>query len=129
MNDYLASRDAEWMGHLYNWLGLTVGSVTKKTSIDTRREEYGKDITYVENSELGFDYLRDNLAISMEERKMMRRPLNYALIDEVDSILVDEARTPMIISQPSGEPTEKYGQYAKLIQLLVPSKTKKKVKK
>lgn len=97
--------------------------------MQSRREEYAKDITYVENSELGFDYLRDNLCVSMKERKMMWRPLNYALIDEVDSILVDEARTPMIISQPSGEPTEKYDYYAKLIQLLIPSKNKKKVKK
>lgn len=129
VNDYLASRDAEWMAYLYNWLWLTVWSVTKSVALDKRREQYEKDITYVENSELWFDYLRDNLVTSMDERKMMWRPLHYALIDEVDSILIDEARTPMIISYPSQEPTEKYAYYAKLITLLTPSKNKKKVKK
>ena len=129
VNDYLASRDAEWMGHLYGWLGLTVGSVVKKTPLSERRKQYEADITYVENSELGFDYLRDNLAKTKKARNLIWRPLNYAIIDEVDSILVDEARTPLIISQPSDEPTEKYAYYAKLVQLLTPSKTKKKVSK
>jgi preprotein translocase subunit SecA len=129
VNDYLASRDAEWMAHLYNWLGLTVGSVIKSTPLDQRRTAYEQDITYVENSELGFDYLRDNLAPSLERRNLIWRPLHYAIIDEVDSILIDEARTPLIISQPSDEPTEKYEYYAKLVQLLVPSKNKKKVSK
>jgi len=129
VNDYLASRDAEWMGHLYAWLGLSVGAVTKSTPLDTRRVEYEKDITYIENSELGFDYLRDNLAKSMDKRNLLWRPLHYAVVDEVDSILIDEARTPLIISQPSAEPTEKYEYYAKLVKLLTPSKAKKKVSK
>ena len=77
-----------------------------------RREEYSKDITYVENSELGFDYLRDNLVKSMKDRSLVRRPLNYAIVDEVDSILIDEARTPLIISEPNAEATEKYIYYA-----------------
>lgn len=128
VNDYLASRDAEWMSHLYEWLGLTTGAVVKSVALDKRKEAYDKDITYVENSELGFDYLRDNLAKSVDDRNLLWRPLHYAIIDEVDSILIDEARTPLIISQPSDVPTEKYVQYAKLIQFLVPSKTKKKVK-
>jgi len=94
-----------------------------------RREEYGKDITYVENSELGFDYLRDNLTRTLGERNVIRRPLFYAIVDEVDSILIDEARTPLIISQPSAEPTEKYAYYAKIVRLLKPSAHKKKVPK
>lgn len=129
VNDYLASRDAEWMGHLYEWLWLSVWSVIKKTPLKERKAEYSKDITYIENSELWFDYLRDNLAKSKEDRNVIWRPLHYAIIDEVDSILVDEARTPLIISQPSEEPTEKYQYYARLVQLLTPSKGKKKVSK
>lgn len=129
VNDYLASRDAEWMGHLYAWLGLTVGSVTKGTSLNKRRELYQCDITYIENSELGFDYLRDNLATSLDDRVVLRRPLNYAVVDEVDSILVDEARTPLIISQASEEATEKYAYYAKIVPMLTASKVKKKVPK
>jgi preprotein translocase subunit SecA len=88
------------MGHLYNRLGLSLGIVTKGIKADVRRAQYECDITYVENSELGFDYLRDNLTKSVEERSLVWRPLNYAIIDEVDSILIDEARTPLIISQP-----------------------------
>jgi len=95
--------------------------------IQSRREQYARDITYVENAELGFDYLRDNLAKSMKER--IWRPLNYAIIDEVDSILIDEARTPLIISQPSEEPTEKYQYYGQLVTLLTPSTHRKRVKK
>jgi preprotein translocase subunit SecA len=130
VNDYLASRDATWMGHLYEWLWLTVWVVTKQTGQwKTRRAAYEQDITYVENSELGFDYLRDNLTVNRNERTVTARPLHFALIDEVDSILVDEARTPMIISQASGEPTEKYAYYAQLVTLLTPSKGKKKVNK
>jgi preprotein translocase subunit SecA len=129
VNDYLASRDAEWMWHLYRWLWLTVGAVTKSTPLDQRRTAYEQDITYVENSELGFDYLRDNLAKSNNERSLVWRPLNYAIVDEVDSILIDEARTPLIISQPSEEPTEKYVYYAKIVQMLTPAKGKKKVSK
>ncbi len=126
VNEYLAARDAEWMGYLYNWLGLSVGAVTKFTPLESRRQEYEKDITYVENSELGFDYLRDNLAKSVKERVLIWRPLNYAIVDEVDSILIDEARTPLIISHPSDEPTEKYVYYAQIVRALQPCKGKKK---
>jgi len=129
VNDYLASRDAEWMWHLYGRLWLTVWSVVKGSSLQGRRAEYEKDITYVENSELGFDYLRDNLAKSVEERNMLWRPMHYAIVDEVDSILIDEARTPLIISQASGEPTEKYAYYAQIVKSLSPSKGKKKISK
>jgi preprotein translocase subunit SecA len=129
VNDYLASRDAQWMWYLYERLGLSVGSVVKSTPVHERREQYEKDITYVENSELGFDYLRDNLAKSMEDRNMLYRPMHYAIVDEVDSILIDEARTPLIISQASGEPTEKYLYYAQIVKGLLPSKGKKKISK
>jgi len=103
--------------------------VVKGSSLQGRRAEYEKDITYVENSELGFDYLRDNLAKSVEERNMLWRPMHYAIVDEVDSILIDEARTPLIISQASGEPTEKYAYYAQIVKSLSPSKGKKKISK
>lgn len=129
VNDYLASRDAAWMWKLYEWLGLSVGCVTKETNANHRREEYAKDITYIENSELGFDYLRDNLVKSMKDRSLTWRPLNYAIVDEIDSILIDEARTPLIISQPKEEATEKYQYYAKIIQTLRPCSVKKRVSK
>ena len=129
VNDYLASRDSEWMAHVYTWLWLTVGSVVKSTPLARRREEYAKDITYVENTELGFDYLRDNLVKSMKERSLTWRPLNYAIVDEIDSILIDEARTPLIISQPREEPTEKYTYYAQVVNFLTPCSQKKKVSK
>ena len=129
VNDYLASRDAEWMAHVYNWLGLSVWSVVKSTPLSVRREQYSRDITYVENSELGFDYLRDNLVKSLDERSLTWRPLNYAIVDEIDSILIDEARTPLIISQPREEPTEKYTYYAQMVNFLTPCSEKKKVSK
>lgn len=129
VNDYLASRDAQWIGYLYQWLGLTVWSVVKSTPLQARRGEYSKDITYVENSELGFDYLRDNLVQTMEQRHVMWRPLNFAIVDEVDSILIDEARTPLIISEAREEPTEKYQYYANIVKLLNPCTEKKKVSK
>ena len=129
VNDYLASRDAEWMAYVYRRLGLTVGSVVKSTPLADRRNQYSADITYVENSELGFDYLRDNLVKTLGERSLTWRPLNYAIVDEIDSILIDEARTPLIISQPREEPTEKYTFYAQLIQDLTPCSSKKKVSK
>lgn len=129
VNDYLASRDAQWMGHVYTWLWLTSWCVTKSVSLNKRREEYSKDITYVENSELGFDYLRDNLVKSMKDRSLVWRPLNYAIVDEVDSILIDEARTPLIISEPNAEATEKYIYYAQIAKGLTPCTTKKKVSK
>lgn len=94
-----------------------------------RRVEYERDITYVENSELGFDYLRDNLVKSLDERNVLRRPFYYGIIDEVDSILIDESRTPLIISEPDSEPTDKYAYYAQIVPQLIPSKTKKKVSK
>lgn len=129
VNDYLASRDAAWMGYLYQRLGLTVGCVVKWIPLQERKEQYERDITYVENSELGFDYLRDNLVKTGKGRNLLHRPLNYAIIDEIDSILIDEARTPLIISEPAQEATDKYTHYAKLVQSLIPSKVKKKVSK
>ena len=100
VNDYLAKRDAEWMGEVHRFLGLTVGVVLNSMNSDERREAYNCDITYVTNNELGFDYLRDNMAIYKEQ--MVMRNLDYAIIDEVDSVLIDEARTPLIISGQSG---------------------------
>jgi len=129
VNDYLASRDAEWMWHLYKWLWLTIWCVVKGVPIQNRRDEYSKDITYVENSELWFDYLRDNLVKSMSQRVLTRRPLNYAIVDEIDSILIDEARTPLIISEAREEATEKYQYYSKIVQTLTPCSGKKKVSK
>ncbi len=98
VNDYLAQRDAEWMAKLYSFLGLTVGVIIGGLSTDDRRAAYACDITYGTNNEFGFDYLRDNMAHSPEQR--VQRGLNYAIIDEVDSILIDEARTPLIIFGP-----------------------------
>ena len=129
VNDYLASRDSDQMKVVFEYLWLSVWCVVKETPLHIRREEYSKDITYVENSELGFDYLRDNLTKSMRERHVLRRPLNYAIVDEIDSILIDESRTPLIISEPDAEPTEKYAYYAQIITMLTPSKKKKKVSK
>lgn len=129
VNDYLSSRDAEWMWVLYEWLGLTVWSVTKGTDMENRKDEYQKDITYVENSELGFDYLRDNLVRSKHQRSLLSRSLNFAIVDEIDSILVDEARTPLIISQTKEEPTEKYEYYAKIVQSLAPCSGKRQISK
>ncbi len=116
VNEYLATRDAAWMGVLYKALGLTVGVVLHGHSHQQKREAYAADIAYGTNSELGFDYLRDNMATSLA--RQVQRPLHYAIVDEVDSILIDEARTPLIISQPAGESTLKYGQYAQLVKQL-----------
>ncbi len=129
VNDYLASRDAEWMWHLYTRLGLTVWCVIKWVPPQQRESLYSCDITYVENAELWFDFLRDNLVVSMDKRNLLTRPLHYAIIDEVDSILVDEARTPLIISEPDNEPTDKYTYYAKIVKTLLPATGKKKVSK
>lgn len=129
VNDYLASRDAQWMGAVYERLGLSCGCVTKTVPLQDRRQEYSKDITYVENSELGFDYLRDNLVKAMKDRGLIRRPLNYAIVDEIDSILIDEARTPLIISEANEEATEKYVYYAKIAAGLTPCTAKKKISK
>ncbi len=106
VNDYLASRDAEWMGRLYSFLGLTTGVIVNDLEHPKRKEAYAADITYGTNNEFGFDYLRDNMAFSMEQK--VQRKLNFAIIDEVDSILIDEARTPLIISGPTEEGTEIY---------------------
>mgnify|MGYP001046234094 FL=1 len=106
VNDYLAKRDAEWMGEVHKFLGLTVGVVLNSMKADERREAYGCDITYVTNNELGFDYLRDNMVIY--KAQLVLRGLHYAIIDEVDSVLIDEARTPLIISGQSGKSTKLY---------------------
>ncbi len=106
VNDYLAKRDAEWMGQVYNFLGMTVGVVLNGMSHDERRDAYNCDITYITNNELGFDYLRDNMVIYKEQ--LVQRGLKYAIIDEVDSVLIDEARTPLIISGQSDKSTKLY---------------------
>ncbi|MDD3220764.1 MAG: preprotein translocase subunit SecA [Clostridia bacterium] len=106
VNDYLAKRDAEWMGKLHEFLGLTVGVVLNSMTPEERKVAYGCDITYATNNELGFDYLRDNMVVYKE--KLVQRGLHYAIIDEVDSVLIDEARTPLIISGQSGKSTELY---------------------
>ena len=106
VNDYLAKRDAEWMGQVHRFLGLTVGVVLNDMTSEQRKEAYACDITYVTNNELGFDYLRDNMAIYKEQ--LVLRDLDYAIIDEVDSVLIDEARTPLIISGQSGKSTKLY---------------------
>ncbi|MEM6613430.1 MAG: preprotein translocase subunit SecA [Cyanobacteria bacterium P01_C01_bin.72] len=118
VNDYLARRDAEWMGQVHRFLGLSVGLIQSGMNPSERRKNYACDITYTTNSELGFDYLRDNMAVSMEE--VVQRPFNYCVIDEVDSVLVDEARTPLIISGQVERPTEKYLQAAQVAAQLVP---------
>jgi len=106
VNDYLASRDAQWMGPIYESLGLSVGVIVHGLSDAERKEAYGRDITYGTNNEFGFDYLRDNMKFRLED--YVQREFNYAIVDEVDSILIDEARTPLIISGPSDESTDKY---------------------
>ncbi|QHG19136.1 preprotein translocase subunit SecA [Nostoc sp. ATCC 53789] len=112
VNDYLARRDAEWMGQVHRFLGLSVGLIQSSMTPSERQKNYDCDITYVTNSEVGFDYLRDNMATSMAD--VVQRPFNYCVIDEVDSILIDEARTPLIISGQVERPTEKYLQAAEI---------------
>ena len=106
VNDYLAKRDAEWMGQVHEFLGLKVGVILNSSNNDERREAYNCDITYITNNELGFDYLRDNMVIYKEQ--LVQRELHYAIVDEVDSVLIDEARTPLIISGQSGKSTDLY---------------------
>src|SRR6201991_1632952 len=106
VNDYLAKRDAEWMGRIYKFLGLTVGCIEHELDDDQRRAQYACDVTYATNNELGFDYLRDNMKMSAAE--MVQRGHVYAIVDEVDSILIDEARTPLIISGPLDDRSEFY---------------------
>jgi preprotein translocase subunit SecA len=118
VNDYLARRDAEWMGKIYTFLGLTVGVVVPNMNPTDKQQAYAADITYGTNNEFGFDYLRDNMAFTADER--LQRKLNYAIVDEVDSILIDEARTPLIISGPTNDNSGLYKQINKLIPFLVP---------
>ncbi len=116
VNDYLAKRDAEWMGRLYNWMGLSIGVVVPQQRDAAKKRAYRCDITYGQNNEFGFDYLRDNMKFSIYD--YAQRPLNFAIVDEVDSILVDEARTPLIISGPGESASEKYAQITELIPKL-----------
>ncbi|MBC5809834.1 MAG: preprotein translocase subunit SecA, partial [Candidatus Eremiobacteraeota bacterium] len=116
VNDYLARRDAEWMGPLYAFLGVSVGIIQHDLDSVARRAAYESDITYVTNNEVGFDYLRDNMAWQLED--MVQRALHFAIVDEVDSILIDEARTPLIISGQGQEATELYGKFAKIVPRL-----------
>jgi len=113
VNDYLARRDSEWMGRIYRFLGLTVGVVQHELTDAERQVAYGCDITYGTNNEFGFDYLRDNM--KFERRSLVQRDLHYAIVDEVDSILIDEARTPLIISGPAEKSTDLYYQVNSLI--------------
>ncbi|MBC7339092.1 MAG: preprotein translocase subunit SecA [Firmicutes bacterium] len=116
VNDYLARRDAEWMGPIYRMLGLSVGVVVHGLDFAERRAAYLADVTYGTNSEFGFDYLRDNMALSLNE--VVQRGLNYAIVDEVDSILIDEARTPLIISGPGPRPSDLYYRFARVVRYL-----------
>src|SRR5438046_2284100 len=122
VNDYLARRDAEWMGALYNFLGLTVGCIQHDQEPDVRRQQYACDITYGTNSEFGFDYLRDNGMATTREQQV-QRGYHYAIVDEVDSILIDEARTPLIISGPATISTHQYDKWKPLIEQLVRKQT------
>ena len=117
VNDYLANRDSEWMGQIYQFLGLTVGVVTHGKSTEERKAAYAADITYGTNNEFGFDYLRDNMAPTYEAQ--VQRGLNFVIVDEVDSILIDEARTPLIISAPDEESTEHYKRFSAIAPQLV----------
>ncbi len=116
VNDYLAERDSEWMGRVHRFLGLTVGVILANMDPATRRQQYGCDITYGTNNEFGFDYLRDNMAWSIDER--VQRGHNFAVVDETDSILIDEARTPLIISGPADAATKWYSEFARLVPRL-----------
>jgi preprotein translocase subunit SecA len=117
VNDYLARRDSAWMGRLYNWLGMSVGVVYPNMPHGDKKAAYGADITYGTNNEYGFDYLRDNMALDMESR--FQRGLNFAIVDEVDSILIDEARTPLIISGPADESPELYVKVNRVVPKLI----------
>ena len=116
VNDYLAQRDSKEMGIIYTSLGLSVGVITHNQPSQVKQEMYARNVVYATNNELGFDYLRDNMAIRSDRRVM--GPLFYAVVDEVDSILVDEARTPLIISAPDSEPTSKYLKFAQIAKML-----------
>src|SRR6204780_2240114 len=112
VNDYLAKRDSEWMGRVHRFLGLDVGVILAQMTPDERRVAYAADITYGTNNEFGFDYLRDNMAHSLED--CVQRGHNFAIVDEVDSILIDEARTPLIISGPAEQSPRWYNEFAKI---------------
>ena len=116
VNDYLAKRDSEWMGQLYRFLGLTVGVIVHDLDDQERRDAYAADVTYGTNNEFGFDYLRDNMKFDLKE--CVQRGHNFAIVDEVDSILIDEARTPLIISGASEESTDKYARVNRIIPKL-----------
>ena len=118
VNDYLAKRDAEWMGRVHRFLGLEVGVILAHQKPDERRAAYAADITYGTNNEFGFDYLRDNMVHSLEEA--VQRGHSYAIVDEVDSILVDEARTPLIISGPADGASAWYDEFARVVDLMRP---------
>ena len=118
VNDYLARRDADWMGQVYKFMGLSVGVIVPNISDEERRDAYAADITYGTNNEFGFDYLRDNM--KYERGQMVQRPFSFAIVDEVDSILIDEARTPLIISGPTDDKSELYMQVDALVKQLVP---------
>lgn len=127
VNDYLAKRDSEWMGRIYRFLGLTVGCLTHELDDKARKEVYACDITYATNNELGFDYLRDNMRLSVES--MVQRPFYYAIVDEVDSILIDEARTPLIISGPAEDSSDRYRAVDKLMSEIRPEHYEKDEKR
>src|SRR3546814_7779535 len=118
VNDYLAQSDAEWMGQIYTFLGLSVGCIVHGLTDDQRRAQYNADITYGTNNEFGFDYLRDNMKFRLED--MCQRPFNFAIVDEVDSILIDEARTPLIISGAAEASSELYKIVDGLVRQLQP---------
>jgi len=119
VNDYLARRDAEWMGQIYRFLGMSVGVIVPNLTDQERRDAYGADITYGTNNEFGFDYLRDNMKYSRDQ--MVQRPFNFAIVDEVDSILIDEARTPLIISGPTDDKSDLYINVDRLVKTFVPN--------
>ena len=121
VNDYLAKRDRNWMGPIHEFLGLTVGFINREMENAGRQEMYKKDITYVTNNELGFDYLRDNMVVNRADRVL--RKLNYCIVDEVDSILIDEARTPLIISGPAEQSTDKY----EIVNRIIPNLKVRKI--
>src|SRR4029079_6000010 len=116
VNDYLATRDAGWMGQIYTFLGMTVGGIGPNLTDHTRRDAYNAAITYATNTELGSDYLRDNMKFSRDQ--MVQRPFNFAIVDEVDSILIDEARTPLIISGPTDDKSDLYIAVDKIVKTL-----------
>src|SRR3954452_20811303 len=119
VNDYLARRDADWMGQIYRFLGMGVGVIVPNLTDQERREAYNSDITYATNNELGFDYLRDNMKYSRDQ--MVQRPFNFAIVDDVDSILIDEARTPLIISGPTDDKSDLYFKVDALVKTLQPA--------